>query len=53
MFEVKTKQVEAQPYISKAGRVRVSDLEPFIVRTIGELSAEREPTGPAFTPLPR
>jgi DNA-binding transcriptional MerR regulator len=49
MFEVKTKQVEAQPYISKAGRVRVSDLEPFIVRTIGELSAEREPAGPAFT----
>ena len=49
MFEVKTKQVEAQPYVSKAGRVRVSDLEPFIVRTIAELSAERETAGHAFT----
>lgn len=48
MFEVQVKQVQEQPYVSRSRRVRVSELEPFIVRAIEELSAEREPAGHAF-----
>src|SRR5262245_57051961 len=39
MFEVNVKQVPAQRYVSRTKHVRVSDLEPFIVQTIGELAA--------------
>jgi DNA-binding transcriptional MerR regulator len=47
MFDVKVKQVPAQRYVSRTTHVRVPDLEPFIVRTIDELSAEGS-DGPPF-----
>jgi DNA-binding transcriptional MerR regulator len=40
MFEVKVKQVPAQRYVSRTTHVRVPDLEPFIVKTIDELTAD-------------
>ena len=49
MFDVRTKQVEEQPYVSRQKRVRVEDLEPFIVSTITELGGENEPSDHAFT----
>jgi DNA-binding transcriptional MerR regulator len=49
MFEVATKRVDAQPYISRTKRVRVPELEEFIVETIGALWNATEPTGSAFT----
>jgi DNA-binding transcriptional MerR regulator len=49
MFTVETKQVEAQPYISRTARVRVPALEPFIARTIAELWERETPTARAFT----
>jgi DNA-binding transcriptional MerR regulator len=49
MFEVRTKQVEEQPYVSRTKRVRVPDLEPFIVSTIDELWRAHEPSGHAFS----
>ena len=49
MFDVRTKQVEEQPYVSRQKRVRVEVLEPFIVSTIRELSGENEPSDHAFT----
>jgi DNA-binding transcriptional MerR regulator len=48
MFHVAAKQVEAQPYVSRMKKVRVPDLEPFICRTIEELSHAHESSGPAF-----
>ena len=48
MFDVNVKQVEEQPYVSVSKRVRVVDLERFIVRTVGELTAAHEPAGNAF-----
>ena len=49
MFQVQTKQVEAQPYVSRTKRVRVPELEAFITQTIGELWKANQPTGSAFT----
>jgi effector-binding domain-containing protein len=40
MFDVKVKQVPAQRYVSRTAHLRVPDLEPFIVRTIDELSSD-------------
>jgi DNA-binding transcriptional MerR regulator len=49
MFQVQTKRVEAQPYVSRTKKVRVPDLEPFIVDTIRELWNRQQPTGSAFS----
>jgi DNA-binding transcriptional MerR regulator len=49
MFEVDTKQVEEQRYVGRTGRVRVPELERFIVATIAELSRAHEPVDYAFT----
>jgi DNA-binding transcriptional MerR regulator len=49
MFEVRTKHVEEQSYVSRQKRVRVAELEPFIVSTIGELWERHAPTDHAFT----
>jgi DNA-binding transcriptional MerR regulator len=49
MFQVETKQVEVQPYVSRTKSVRVADLEPFINDTIRELWNAHQPTGSAFT----
>lgn len=49
MFDVNFKQVEEQPYVSLFKRVRVADLERFIVRTVDDLTAAHEPAGNAFT----
>ena len=38
MFEVQVKQVPEVPYVSRSKRVRVAELEPFIVATIRELA---------------
>jgi DNA-binding transcriptional MerR regulator len=45
MYDVVTKHVEAQPYVSRTKRVRVPDLESFIADTFRELGrdAAREP----------
>ena len=48
MFEVKVKQVPAQRYAARTANVRVAQLEPFILETIGELSTEAV-AGPPFT----
>lgn len=47
MFDVKLKRVPAQRYSSRTTNVRVPELEPFIVQTIRELSAEGS-EGPPF-----
>ena len=49
MFEVDTKRVEEQRYVSRTGRVRVPELERFIVTTIDDLSRGHEPVDHAFT----
>lgn len=49
MFEVQVKQVPEVPYVSRSKRVRVAELEPFIVDTIKELWEANEPVGHAFT----
>jgi DNA-binding transcriptional MerR regulator len=49
MFEVRTKLVEEQTYVSRQRRVRVADLEPFIVSTISELWERHAPNDHAFT----
>jgi DNA-binding transcriptional MerR regulator len=49
MFDVRTKQVPDQTYVSRQKRVRVADLEPFIVSTVAELWEEHDPTDHAFT----
>jgi DNA-binding transcriptional MerR regulator len=48
MFEVRTKQVEEQTYVSRQKRVRVADLEPFIVSAITELWEHHAPNDHAF-----
>ena len=48
MFDVQVKEVAEQRYVSRSGRVRVPELEPFIIRTIAELSSEHKAAGPAF-----
>ncbi|MBA3376112.1 MAG: MerR family transcriptional regulator [Actinobacteria bacterium] len=49
VFEVKVKQVDAQPYVSRSKQIGVADLERFIVATIDELTAAHKPAGNAFT----
>jgi DNA-binding transcriptional MerR regulator len=49
MFDVATKEIEEQRYVSRSGQVRVAELERFIVTAIDELSREHEPTDHAFT----
>jgi DNA-binding transcriptional MerR regulator len=49
IFEVDVKKVEEQPYVSRSRRVKVSDLERFVVGTLDELMAAHEPDGNAFT----
>jgi len=49
MYEVKVKQIEEQPYVSTSKRIRVDELERFVVGTIDELTAAHEPAGNAFT----
>jgi DNA-binding transcriptional MerR regulator len=47
MYDVVTKHVEEQPYVSRAKRVHVRDLEPFICDTFAELGYE-EAAAPPF-----
>ena len=49
MFDVKVKEVDEKSYVSRSKRVRVADLERFVVATIDELMASHEGTGNAFT----
>jgi DNA-binding transcriptional MerR regulator len=49
MFEVKTRHMESQRYVSRSTRVRVAELEPFIVSTISGLMEGRDATDDAFT----
>jgi DNA-binding transcriptional MerR regulator len=46
MYDVVTKQVEEQPYVSKSRRVTVGDLERFICDTFEELGYENAPAPP-------
>lgn len=48
-YEVKVKKVLAQAYVSRSRRVSIQELEPFIVRTIDELSSEHEVANDPFT----
>jgi len=48
MFEVSTKHVPEQPYVSRSTRTRVDGLERFIVGSIDELSREVERAGAPF-----
>ena len=48
MFEVRTKQVSEQPYVSRSRRVRVAELEPFISESIEELRAAHEQIAAPF-----
>ena len=47
MYDVLTKQIEEQPYVSRTKRVLVPDLEPFIVDTFRELGRDGAPA-PGF-----
>jgi effector-binding domain-containing protein len=47
MYDVVTKRVPEQPYVSKSSRVYVRDLEPFIVNTFAELGDD-EAAAPPF-----
>ena len=49
MFQVQTKRVDVQPYVGRTKRVRVPELERFIVATIDELWKANRPIGSAFT----
>ncbi len=46
MYDVVTKRVEEQPYVSKAGHVTVRELETFICNTFEELGYENAPAPP-------
>jgi DNA-binding transcriptional MerR regulator len=46
MYDVLTKRVDEQPYVSKSSRVHVRDLEPFIVNTFAELGEEAAVASP-------
>jgi DNA-binding transcriptional MerR regulator len=48
MFDVRTKTVEEIRFVSRTKRVRVPELSDFICRTVSELRAEHEPSGPDF-----
>ena len=48
MFEVSTKHVDEQPYVSRSSRTRIDGLEPFIVASIDELRQEVEHGGTPF-----
>jgi DNA-binding transcriptional MerR regulator len=43
MYDVITKHVDEQPYVSRTKRVLVPDLEPFIVDTFRELGRDEAP----------
>ena len=43
VYDVLTKQVEEQPYVSRTKRVLVPELEPFIVDTFRELGRDGAP----------
>ncbi len=47
MYDVLTKRVDEQPYVSRSSRVYVRDLEPFIVNTFAELG-DRDAAAPPF-----
>ena len=49
MYDVKIKHVEEQPYVSASKRIRVDELERFIVGTVDELTAAHESAGNSFT----
>jgi DNA-binding transcriptional MerR regulator len=46
MYDVLTKHVDEQPYVSRSKRVLVRDLETFIVRTFRELGSDGAPAPP-------
>jgi DNA-binding transcriptional MerR regulator len=48
MFEVQTKQIDEQRYTSRTGRVRVGELDAFIVDSIRELQERHAAAGPPF-----
>jgi DNA-binding transcriptional MerR regulator len=48
MFDVETKHVPDQPYVSRSTRTRVDGLERFIVGTIEELAQDDEGAGAPF-----
>jgi DNA-binding transcriptional MerR regulator len=48
MFEVQTKRVAEQRYTSRSRRVRVTELDPFIVKAIRELQESHDSAGPPF-----
>ena len=47
MYDVRTKTVAEQAYVSRTKRVLVAELEPFIADTFRELGRDRA-TGPGF-----
>jgi DNA-binding transcriptional MerR regulator len=49
MFDVQTKQVPVQRYVSRSTEVYVKDLEPFITDTLKQLFEEYEPAGHPFS----
>jgi DNA-binding transcriptional MerR regulator len=48
MYQVQTKHVPEQTYVSRTRHVRVPELMHFIVRTVTELREQHEPTGRDF-----
>ena len=48
MFDVQSKKVEEQRYVSRTARVRVPELERFITTTIDELWSANDASAPAF-----
>lgn len=48
MYDVTTKRVDEQPYVSRSRRVLVPDLEPFIVDTFTELGGDEPAPTPPF-----
>jgi DNA-binding transcriptional MerR regulator len=48
MYDILTKRVGEQLYVSRSSRVQVDDLEPFIMATFAELGWEKDPARPPF-----
>jgi DNA-binding transcriptional MerR regulator len=48
MFDVQTKKIEEQRYVSRTARVRIPELERFITTTIDELWRANDAAAPAF-----
>ena len=48
MFDVRTKRMPEQRYVSRSTRTRIEGLEPFVIGSIKELGGEVERAGPAF-----